>query len=172
MITTVLEFFALGTFGFWLLCGLISIIFVACLEHDNTWFPSVLSVALVALYWKALVLLAIGWQAIAIGVLVYAVSGIVWSMFRWFRYVKSTADTYREEHGGKLTEQNRSTLVYKLKASNNKSRITAWIAYWPWSLVWNITGDFFKMAYESLQGVYQSIADRAIGKFTTVDESK
>ena len=171
MITSILEFFALGTFGFWILCTLASVVFVACLENDNRWFPTVLTVALVGLYWKSLVLLAIGWKAIALGALVYVLAGVVWSLFRWFRYVKSTADEYRATNGSNLKDYQLRELKGSLSATRNKGRITGWIAYWPWSLVWNITGDTFKMIYENLQGVYQKISDRAIGSFGTISDS-
>jgi hypothetical protein len=171
MITSILEFFALGTLGFWILCSLISVIFIIALENENHWFPTCLTLAFAGIYWKALAGLALSWHAISLGILVYAVIGIVWSMFRWFRYVKSTADTYRKEHGDNLRASERSSLQREISATLNKSRITGWIAYWPWSMLWNLTGDFFKMIYEALQGVYQKISDRAMGKFGTISDS-
>lgn len=170
MFTAILEFFALGTLGFWLLCSLISVIFIVALENENHWFPTCLTLAFGAVYWKALTTLALSWHALALGLLVYAVIGIVWSMFRWFRFVKAKADYFREQHGSSLTDSQRQDLAREIRASHNKSRITGWIAYWPWSLVWNLTGDFFKMIYEGLQGVYQKISDKAIGKFGTISE--
>ena len=64
------------------------------------------------------------------------------------------------------------TLEQSLEISGNKSRIIAWMVYWPWSLIWNVTGDFFTMIYETMMGVYQRIADKAVGKFLTEDEPK
>jgi hypothetical protein len=169
MITSILEFFALGTLGFWGLCVLVSIVFVACLENDNRWFPTIITIALAGLYWKSMVAFALGWKAILLFSLVYLLAGVAWSFFRWIRYVKEQADVWRKENGNTLKEYDLAMLKRKLDVSNNKGRLTGWIAYWPWSLVWNITGDFFTMVYENLQGAYQKIADRALGKFTVGD---
>lgn len=170
MITSILEFFALGTIGFWMLCSLVSVIFIACLENDNQWLPTMVSVALVAIYWKGFVALGMTWQGVAIGVLVYAVAGMLWSVYRWFRYVKEQAASYRQRYGVSLTDSQRRELKSEISVSDNKSRITGWITYWPWSLLWNIAGDFVKTIYEQLQGVYQRITDKALGGFTVQEE--
>lgn len=165
MITPILEFLAFGSLGFWILCSIVSAVFIACIEHENHWFPSCLVVIFAAVYWKAIAAFSLNWQSILLGVAVYAVLGVAWSMFRWTRFVKEKADYYRKQYGTKLDKSNRSCLASAIDATSNKSRITGWIAYWPWSLIWNLTGDVFKMLYETLQGVYQKISDRAVGKF-------
>lgn len=165
MITTILEFFALGTIGFWILCSLISVIFIIALENENRWFPSILSVAFGLIYWKALSTLALDWHAIAIGVLVYAVVGVLWSIFRWVRFIKNISDKYRRDYGGTLSDNKFQDLKREVNPTKHKGRITGWIAYWPWSMLWNVTGDFFKMIYEGLQGVYSNLSDKALGKF-------
>jgi hypothetical protein len=170
MITSILEFFALGTFGFWLLCSLLSIVFIACIENENHWLPTVASIALAAIYWKGFVALGMTWQGVAIGVLVYAVAGMVWSIYRWYRFVKEQAEDYRKRYGTSLTDSQRRDLKSDISVSSNKALITGWIAYWPWSLVWNVTGDFFKTIYEQLQGVYQRIVDKALGGFSVQEE--
>ena len=170
MITSILEFFALGTFGFWLLCSLLSIVFIACLENESQWFPTVAVIAVTAIYWKPLAALGLTWQSIGLGILIYAAAGVAWSIYRWFRFVKFKADECRKTYGTSLTESQRSSLKRDISVSENKSRITGWIAYWPWSLVWNITGDFFKTIYENLQGIYQKITDKAVGDFTVNKE--
>jgi hypothetical protein len=166
MITSILEFFALGTFGFWVLCSLLSIVFIACIENENHWFPTCVLIALGAIYWKGLVALGLSWQGIAIGVVVYAAAGMVWSIYRWYRFVKEKAEDFRKRYGTSLTDSQRRDLKSEISVSSNKALITGWIAYWPWSLVWNITGDFFKTIYEQLQGVYQRIVDKALGGFS------
>jgi hypothetical protein len=172
MITAILEFFALGTIGFWILCSLLSIVFIACIENETHWFPTCALIALGAIYWKPLVALGLAWQGLAIGALVYVVAGMIWSIYRWYRFVKETADKYRQQYGNTLTDSNRSSLKSDISVSSNKALITGWIAYWPWSLVWNITGDFFKTAYEKLQKVYQGITDKALSGFGSADENR
>lgn len=170
MITSILEFFALGTFGFWLLCSILSVVFIACLENENQWFPTVVVLALGAIYWNPLAAIGLTWQSIGLGVLIYAAAGVLWSIYRWFRFVKSKADEFRRKYGSSLTDSQRRDLKSEISVSSNKSLITGWIAYWPWSLVWNITGDFFKTIYENLQGIYQKITDKALGGFAVEKE--
>lgn len=171
MITSILEFFALGTLGFWILATLASIIFIACVENENHWLPTTILVALTAVYWKSLAALGLSWQGLTIGIIVYAVAGMVWSIYRWFRFVKTQADDFRKRYGTSLTDSQRRDLRSEISVSSNKALITGWIAYWPWSLVWNVTGDFFKTIYEQLQGVYQKITDKALAGFGKQDES-
>ena len=168
MITSILEFFALGTLGFWLLCTLLSIVFIACIENDNSWFPTCAVVAFAAIYWKSFAVLAIGWPVVIIAALIYVCLGVLWSLFRWTRYVKAKGEEFREKHGNNLTDMARVDLKYAMSASHNKSRIISWIGYWPWSVLWNATGDFFKMLYEGLQGIYKKIADKEMAKFGTI----
>lgn len=179
MITSLLELFALGTVGFWALCVLISILFIATVENEKYWFPSLLGMSFIALYWKPLFNLVPNWHAIGIGALVYVLVGTVWSIFRWFRFVKGVADTYRENYAdtvdgtiNHLSPGKLADLKREIDVANNKSRITAWISFWPWSLVWNITGDFFKMVYEALSGVYENITKKALDGFTVEEKPK
>lgn len=166
--TAILEFFALGTLGFWLLLTVVSIAFIACVENDHYTFPTIVALILAIVYWKPISNFSISWKAFAIALVAYVVIGVVWSIFRWVRYVKEETDEYKKDP----TEYTLSSLKNNLKVTNNKSRITGWIAYWPWSLLWNITGDFFKMLSENLQGVYQKIADRALAGVPPVAEKK
>ncbi len=172
MITTILEFFALGTFGFWALCSVLSIVFIACIENENHWFPTLASVGLAAIYWKGFVALGVTWQGLALGALIYVVAGMIWSVYRWFRYVKENADYIRQTFGNTLSASKLADLKDKVSVINNKSRITGWIAYWPWSFVWNIIGDAVKTAFEWMQNIYQRITDHALGGFTVKSEVK
>ncbi len=51
------------------------------------------------------------------------------------------------------------------RARDNKGRIMTWMVYWPWSFVWTMIDDpirkFFKMIYNRIQGVLESISERA-----------
>ena len=156
--TPLLEFFAIGTLGFWGLITLISIVFIACIENDKYTFPTILFLVFGLIYWKPVSSFHMDWRAISLGVLIYLVAGVAWSIFRWFRYVKTNVAEYNESP----SESHYADLKWKIDAHHNKSRITAWIAYWPWSLVWNIIGDVCVTIYEHLQGVYQNISHKAL----------
>jgi len=164
MFESVLSFFAFGAIGFWLLLFVASIIFIACVEAE-TYPAAVVATAILALiYWKPIIGLGLTWQSFSIGVAVYVALGIVWSVWRWIKYVKATVELYNERKGGKLDDFAKSSIKSAVSASNNKSKITAWIAYWPWSAFWNITGDFFKFIYDNMKAVYQKIANRELEK--------
>lgn len=51
------------------------------------------------------------------------------------------------------------------KAGDHKSRIMTWMCYWPWSMVWTLINDpvkrVFKQIYLQIQGIMQSISNRA-----------
>lgn len=100
MITTVLEFFALGTLGFWILSAVLSAVFIACIENDSKWFPTVVLLGLGIAYWKQLAALALGWQAILIGVIAYVLIGVAWSFFRWYRYVQKSCQGRPQAQSG------------------------------------------------------------------------
>jgi hypothetical protein len=55
--------------------------------------------------------------------------------------------------------------IAKPMVSENKSRITGWMTWWPWSGLWTLINDpirrFFNWAYDQLGGVLQAISDRA-----------
>ena len=74
----------------------------------------------------------------------------------WERYVKV-------EYYGKV--------IKKPMVSANKSCITGWMTYWPWSVLWTIINDpvrrFYKWAYTHLRGLLQGMSDKA---FKDLDE--
>jgi uncharacterized membrane protein YuzA (DUF378 family) len=51
------------------------------------------------------------------------------------------------------------------KARDHKGRIMVWMCYWPWSMVWTLINDpvkrLFKQIYLQIQGLLQSISNRA-----------
>lgn len=152
MITSIFEFFALGTLGFWILSAILSVVFIACIENDSRWFPTVVLVGLGLAYWKQLAALALGWQAVLIGVIAYTIIGVAWSFFRWYRYIQQAVKQDKNLNHGD----------YAISVSHNANRITGWIAYWPWSMLWNLTGDFFTTISERLTSVYQNISKRVV----------
>lgn len=169
MIETILAALAVGTVWFYIILAIASIIFIACIENEHYETPAVVSVILAILYWKAFTAFSLASIALVVGG--YAVAGVLWSVYRWYRFVQKTAFEFREEHGNVLDNEDKESLKYRLKVSNHKSNIIGWIAYWPWSLLWNITGDFFNMLYDAMVNAYQHIADRALNGFT-IEEPK
>ena len=54
-------------------------------------------------------------------------------------------------------------------AKNNKSRIIAWTAYWPWNLLWTFVTDyvrrFFQRIFQMLEAYYDSVQKRILKDF-------
>lgn len=163
MIETIVTSLAIGTFWFWLIAVITSIIFIASIENDHYATPTITALVLGIVYWKPIS--AISWQTILLAIGIYALAGVVWSLFKWYRFVKAKSFCLRERYGDTLSQEEMDTLRRTLSVSQNKARLTGWIAWWPWSLIWNITGDFFNFLYDTMVHAYQKIADHALGKF-------
>lgn len=170
MIETIVTALAFGTFWFWFLVVIASTIIIACVENEHYPTPSIVAIILGLIYWKPL--LALPWQTIAIGIAAFALLGVLWSAFKWFRFVNRKTAEVREEHGNSITQENLNDLKREVSLSRHKAMITGWIAFWPWSVAWSLTGDFFNMLYDAMVNVYQKISDRALGKFQVVEPEK
>ncbi len=158
MIESILSLFIVGTIGFWVLMAAVAIIIIASIENDHFGFPALLLMVVGAIYHKELLLL--GWTPLLLFALCYLVIGIAWSAFKWYRYVKKQVRLAKSRKS--FTEAMHENLKDTLSLSNNKSRITAWLAYWPFSLIWSLTGDFWNMIFENVKALYQRILDNAL----------
>ena len=143
MIETILTVFEFGTIWFWLLAAIASIIIISCVENEHYPTPSIVAILLGVVYWKQIV--HAPWQIIALVIGVFALCGLLWSTFKWFRYVNKQVRHYNDTYGATLTESQMRDLKSEISVSNHKAMITGWIAFWPWSLLWSLTGDFFNM---------------------------
>lgn len=164
MIESLLAALAIGTVWFWIIALVASILIIACVENEHYPTPSIVAILLAIIYWKPIT--AAPWQTIGIVVGGFVLAGILWSVFSWFRLVQKKTNYYREKYGDTLTAEQMSDLKESIKVSSHKARITGWIAFWPWSLFWTLTGDFFNMIYDAMVNVYQNITNRALGKFS------
>lgn len=174
MITGFLSLFELWTIGFWILMAVCSIIFIAAIENDKYFVPAVVTGLLGLCYWKSLASLQLDWRTIGLGALIYIVAGIIWSVYRWYRYVHDYVDNYKEKNPtfkkhGKLSESDLEYLKSRIDVTDNKSRICTWIGYWPWSLVWHITGDLFNSIYKNMKKVYQKIVNHALSNISVIE---
>ena len=168
MIETITTALGVGTFWFWAILTFASVLIIACTENDHYPIPTIVSFILVTIYWKDII--AVQWQTIATIIGVFVLGGILWSAFKWFRYVQKSVNHYTKKYGNSLTPCQMAALELEISLYENKSRITGWMAFWPWSLFWTITGDFFNMVYDAMVGVYQGIANRSMKKFTLKSE--
>jgi len=75
-----------------------------------------------------------------------------------------TAEQQREfDESFRYQSFNGNALNTKPKATKNKRRIVAWMAYWPFSMVGTIINDpvrrLFKFLFNTFKALYQNIAD-------------
>ncbi len=159
MIETALSFIALGTIGFWIILSIVSIFFIIGVETETYSLCVFFTTAFLLTYWKSIASLNLGWQFFGIAVSSYAVGGMLWSIFKWHSYVKKIVQVA-------IAKGKKRSDIYSSETSpsHNKEKIIAWIAYWPWSLTWSLTGDFFNFIYDSLSNVYEKITKNALDK--------
>lgn len=122
----------------------------------------------------------------------YVAVGIVWSFVKWFSYLMRYRDKFRElkfkflnEHthigGTNVPEENRaafetymrsqwqkpdySGIKHGLKpvAAESKAKITAWMAFWPCSLISTLLNDpvrrLFRFLFNTFKVLYQKMTD-------------
>ncbi len=100
---------------------------------------------------------------IVYGVIAYMLFGVLWSFYRYRRYVIKRVEDVKNER-----EAIRASVARDIHPSRMLGTITAWIVIWPFSLIDNFIGDVID-AIESLvktvfKGVYHRIYTSAIGK--------
>lgn len=170
----ILAFFVFPSLGFFLGLLALSVVYTIATERDIHGFAVFATIVGVGLFWNSIVALGtIAWPFLLVGVGVYAFAGGLWSVFRWFKYCREyivqnpynsnqPASDYSSGKEVKLTP----TDYYKskLQPSKHKSRLIGWIAYWPWSLIWNIAGDTLTAIYDALANVYKKTAEAVIKK--------
>ena len=123
---------------------------------------------------------------------VYFIIGVIWSVVKWYFYVKKIAEEYSstkikflEDSGAtttsELTQEFLISLRRKLrfvsedvppKASKNKSRIIRWMVFWPVSIILTITRDMVISVVEKIFDIaknnLQRISDYVFKDITKV----
>jgi hypothetical protein len=95
----------------------------------------------------------------------YFPAGIAWSFYRWWRVLKKAGSDLAsmKSHFSNADEWKRHVDRMWPTASQNKSRISVWITYWPFSLASYILCDFlYEIAdwiYTKISGLYQRVSD-------------
>jgi hypothetical protein len=89
-------------------------------------------------------------------VLGYIILGAIWSIVRWFIYLKGLALNV-DENGNCKHYKSDFDVFY------NKGRIMNWMFYWPISVIWTVIDEpikkSFKWIYSKLEGSYKKISD-------------
>lgn len=174
MFAALLAFFAVGELGFWLLLLALSVIYTIATERDTHVFAVIATILGVALLWQPIREVFTHWQLAVVFILGYGLAGGGWSVFRWFKYCRKYIENhpYRADRAGDYSDGEKVTLTpaqyyaKQLTPGEHKSRLIGWIVYWPWSLIWNICGDFFTGIYDMLANIYTRVSQAVIKKAT------
>ena len=135
----------------WAVFGILSILLIALVDHDEWPWSTFCFILFLAALWyfiPAVALLITDPMRLVWYALIYVGVGVVWSFFKWLSFVY-----HAKEHKRPMPE-----------AKNNRSEIVGWMVYWPWSAFWTILNDpirrFYKMLARILEKIYDSIAEK------------
>ena len=152
LLAAILGFFVFPCLGFWLLAIFLSVVYTIATEVDTHGFAVFSTIVGVALLWKTIALGFAVWPLMLIGLGVYLLIGGGWSVWRYRKFCqefivknpfkdRSGSDSVDYSDGKQYTLSAGEYYRKKLRPSEHKSRLIGWIAYWPWSLIWNVAGD-------------------------------
>jgi hypothetical protein len=169
----------IGLWG-WIFGAAFFLIVVAALEFENG------SAATVATVAAAVAAYFIGWIDVAWildnpGVLAgyalgYLGAGAAWCVIKWYFHLLRFRDKARirlenRKFANDAERNDAKKALYENRplASENKSLLITWMAYWPFSFVWTIVNDpvrrAFNAIYSHLAGLLQRISDRVFREF-------
>jgi len=96
---------------------------------------------------------------------VYAVVGVVWSFYRYKRYVVKQVEKTRNPG---MTASQKQTLIERMHPTAMLGTITAWILIWPFSVLDNLIGDIINsvehLVKTVFRGVYHKIYTSAVSQ--------
>jgi hypothetical protein len=157
------EFLVFGGWIFWTIVSVVSLILIGLVEADRPFISTLVLGGFIALFYKSFAAL------VSPAVLVWAVPtyfaiGAIWSVWRWrchvVEYVKGHPEDWAAERASFRGDDDYIPL--SIQASYNKTRITNWIMFWPWSASWLILGDTLTALFNALANIYNSITESAV----------
>ncbi|MBI4142378.1 hypothetical protein HY480_00710 [Candidatus Uhrbacteria bacterium] len=184
------ELFILGSVGFWILFGFMSLMVLVATEGSESFGLATTTViaffVLLAICGDFNVVTAVRRTPLTAGGVCagYIVAGVLWSMVKWYLFLRERRDDYNERKALFLQEHQmegavipdglkgawRNRIGYGHSAPHvrdHKTRIVRWMVYWPWSLLWFCVNDpvrrFFRMLFNRIVGIYERIQRRVWG---------
>lgn len=190
-----LGLFLVGTLWFWILLAVAALVVGVCVARESfgkATLSVMLTFALLGFLGDFNVLHWLRENAVAF--LVYLVAyfaiGTVWSVGKWWFFIRRRRDEYNEQKSafllqngitdGLLPESLKTrwrdyvsssyecrgrAARFPPRVRDYKGKITAWMMYWPWSFVVTIVDDpirkLFNAIFRAIQDVFQRISDSA-----------
>ena len=183
------ELFVVGSLWFWLLVAAEAALLLGLIERGKGLLATLsLAITLVLLqFWGDANPLGLAEHPLLLlfGVIGYFAAGTVWSVARWWLYVREQRQRYDEAradfcHANDLDdkipdemqlgwlqflESRKKKIEIRPRARAHKGRILMWMAYWPWSLFWTVLNDpvrkAFLFIYHHIHDYLQEISDQA-----------
>lgn len=198
------AFLEAGGLIFWILTAIVALVIASEVQNDRSGVATATIVgyiAAIALFTTAgaaggfLAWLGHNPRYIVYGVVAYLVGAIVWTPIKWRVFflpklfevyddfktewmtqnkVKDLSDDTVKANFLQAARRSIGDINEKRKVSHNKARITAWIAYWPFSIVGTFFGDFLtRVAYSIYRGIgsfLQRLSDGMASKYHELEE--
>ena len=195
--------FAFGEFWFWVLTIAVFLGVMALVHFEKYTFAFVAVLATIALLYFTGNSGVLPWIRDNPGLVIggvggYIVAGTVWSFFKWFLFVvdrKEKLLDYKDQWEKKnpngdfklhfndadsreySREHERYFMIKEVygmpRARDNKSRILAWMGWWPWSLLNALLVDFFRRVFHHIFNIfrswYEGIANKVYGDLRKLD---
>jgi len=179
------EFFILGGVWFWLLTVAFIIALIWEISGDRgvaALFTVGVYLGLIHLFGNATIFSALAANPawLYIGIPVYFVVGALWSLGKWYLYVKrDMRENYKEQrmewlHINGMENATLDTPIpeewkvqwvkakrkpHKILARRNKGRIMTWMTFWPFSALWAAIDEPWRYIYDALSELFQRISD-------------
>ena len=171
-----IALFVAGTFWFWTLLAVASILIIISLE--TTWGGTGATITMIAAF---LALIFFGDfpiknvgifikdnPGLTLGLVVgYFVVGVVWSLAKWYFYLNSKIDNMIDARRNETSSRSLSSYEKEqLKSSYNKGEILSWMTYWPFSALWTLINDpirkMFSYIFSKIESLYESISNKMV----------
>lgn len=177
-----LTLFAVGTFWFWALLVVHFCVLLALIEYEKVGWATISLIAAFALlhFFGDFNIVAAALHNPVTALVVagcYFVAGTVWSVVKWWFFVRNCREEYDERKAeflrqngvegtavpDKLKPKWKENLSFGYgrrnsrlgedvipKAAKHKGRIMTWMCYWPWSMVWTVLNDPVKRLFKQI----------------------
>jgi hypothetical protein len=142
------QFFLVSGYAFWIVAAAILVLDAILLATENDNDGWAVFITLAGLVGAALFTDAFEGVRLAyfvVGIVAYLAIGVVWSFKKWYSFVVETLADLRAKYNkpnyiNKTASGNETFESYAKEhrptAADNKSRITGWMALWPFSFTW------------------------------------
>jgi hypothetical protein len=177
------ELILISSWLFWVPIVIVGIIVSELLDNNNNGGATVTAIVtalLVVLFtnFNPFTLLKEQPLTVLAGVVAYFLAGTLWSIGKWWAWLKKAARRVAEIEAkhttdGRLDYYRFSTACreekipseFPVKAKEYASMIIGWMIFWPFSMLWTLINDPVRYAFEHIynwiSGLLQSMSDNA-----------